>query len=77
MLDHSHDEVEVLLSPLVSYIMYQYLTLDIYPRALSRKDPLDSLEHVEDLVGGHTPVVVIVAQFEHHLQFLLVYYSGK
>ena len=46
MLYHPHDEMEILLGLLVCNLIDQYLRLKLYPRALSRKDSLHSLQHL-------------------------------
>lgn len=58
----SHDEVEVLLCTFVRDAVDQDDRVDIHAGRLAGKKPLKPLEHQQDFIGHHAPVLVVVAQ---------------
>lgn len=60
VFDHPHDDVEVVLGLLVGDRVVEDCAVEVDLRALLGEHPLNSLEHVQDVLWRHAAVVVIV-----------------
>lgn len=76
-LNHSHYDVEIAFSLLVSHEIVEDCAAKLNLCALLGKDTLNSFEHVEDIFWCHAAIVVIVTELKEQLKFPDVCCPGK